>query len=108
MPEQTLVLGSVVEDPDLTKWDIVDDLSVGEVRELVFSRALGASLGPKGEALEYPLLRHFSFDGSLWKAHWRDGAAVVVVVNSVTREVHAIVRHGPTFRLIRLREQVKS
>lgn len=105
--EQQLVVGSVVENPDLTKWDIVDDLPVGVVREFVFSRALGAPIGPKGTGLEYPALRYLSEDESSWDAHWRNLAAVVVVVNSVTREVYAIVRHGPTFRLIRLREQAK-
>lgn len=104
MTTNKLALGSVVEDPDFTRWEIVDDLPDGVVRELVFSRALGAPLGPCGAAL----MRHMPMYESWARreeldAHWRDGAAVVVMVNSVTREVHAIVRHGPTFRLIRLR-----
>lgn len=98
--EPQLVVRSVVEDPDLTKWEIVDDLSVEEVRAFVFARALGASVGPDGRAI-YHLLQ----DPSTWDARWRDDIAVVVMVNSVAREVHAIVRHGPTFRLVRLRQQ---
>lgn len=103
MEQRRFARGDVLDDPDLTEWSfVIDDFPLGAVGGILFKCALGAPLGPKSEALEYPLLRHFFSDGVLWKAHWRDGAAVVVDVNDM-REVHAIVRHGSVLRLIRLR-----
>lgn len=108
MPTQELAVGQVVENPDLTLWHFADEhLPIRVVREYVFARALHAPLGPNGEELEYPPLRYLSEDVHTLDAYWRDGAAVVVTVNVVTREAHAIVRHGECFRLIRLCEQAK-
>ncbi|MDO8585303.1 MAG: hypothetical protein Q7R85_04280 [bacterium] len=105
MPEQELRHGSVVEDPDLAAWSIVDDLPRDVVLAYIFARAFDAPLGPKDAPLKYENLRNLSEDvcarnPRALDAHWRDGVAVVVIVDAVAREVHAIVRHGPVFRLM--------
>ena len=106
MEAQEFKLGSVVENPDLVVWEIADeDLPLDVVMGYVFARALRPAIGPDGKKLEYRDFRYLSWGTDALDAHWRDGAAVVVIMNPSAREIHAIVRHGSVFRMIRLRTE---